>query len=102
MTRSPFGVRGKINGSLVFENGDERAFCGIFDSKDILKLRVFIENSLEPYGITTSSEHGFVPHVTLKYLDAGEAMPVNEILGSEIHVSKVCLIVGDNKEHYEL
>lgn len=89
-------VSGKVNGYVVFENPDGRAFAAVFDSKQINSVREAVVNTLAAIGVVSPSEHGFVPHITLAYLNDGEAVPSDYHAGLEMAFDRISVVQGNN------
>lgn len=73
-----------------------------FDSPDLPTFRQALVDVLEAEGITVSRDHGFIPHITLAYLDKDETMPNIDLPTSELTFSKLILAWGDDRREIEL
>jgi 2'-5' RNA ligase len=52
-------------------------------------------------GYTVASDHGFVPHLTLKYAKEGETVAV-DVPALPLVFDRVCLVMGERKKEYPL
>jgi 2'-5' RNA ligase len=73
-----------------------------FDSPDLPAFRQALVEALEAEGITISRDHGFIPHITLSYLDKEEALPNIDLPATELTFSKLILAWGDDRREIEL
>lgn len=85
----------KVNGKVTFMNPDSPpVFALLVDGSLFPRLRVIIEDNMKFLDIPVVSEHGFVPHISLKY---GEPHPEEDsYIGKEFNFDTLSLIIGDN------
>lgn len=82
----------KLNGIARFnvdENGNP--FVLLVDSKDLLKYRMLAMELAEDGG-----EHGFIPHITMSYLEKEQPMPFDMIDQIEVPLNWICYAEGEN------
>lgn len=93
---------GKIGGVTIFpETKDGTAFCASVDVPNLTALREQIVTSLDHMGIRSPSEHGFTPHMTLKYITSNERKPPSPP-SLPLIFPDVSLVLGDSRENYAL
>lgn len=69
-------VKGRIGGAGRFSNEPNEAFHALVDSQDLTNVREQLLRRLCDAGVwQTAQDHGFVPHITLKYVSPSEATP---------------------------
>ncbi len=69
-------LTGQINGFGRFRNGAEsHPIFAIFDSPQLPTFREALVEHLLDAGFALGSEHGFVPHITLTYIEADAPTP---------------------------
>jgi 2'-5' RNA ligase len=74
-------LRAKIGGSGRFlgsggSDGKEVVYASV-DAPGLDPLRAAVCNALAHAGIEKSYDHGYTPHITLKYVDPGEEVPLD-------------------------
>ena len=69
-------LRGTVGGYGRFsqEDGAEVAYA-VLDCPGLEELQQVVVKALEALGAPVNREHGFTPHITLAYLEEGEALP---------------------------
>ncbi len=75
MTEQYQGLKGRVNGvGRFFIDGDDTqdAFLLLPDVIGLPQLRMTLLYQFDLYGIKSSMAHGYIPHITLKYLGEGE------------------------------
>lgn len=85
-------LSGIVNAATVFENGGERALVALIDSPQLPYWR---NDLIGDTGLKNAvdEQHGYIPHVTLSYLEPGEAMPdVSDLIGREVQLPSVSLV----------
>jgi HK97 family phage prohead protease len=87
-------VSGAINGYARFENGSEHALVAIYDSPEIAMFRMHLVDAL---GNKNYKNHGFVPHLTLGYLDPQAQTPTLEVPKVKIIFDTLYLIWGTER-----
>lgn len=91
-------LKGKINGAGIFSN-DVDVLWAAPSVPGLAELRDDIVEACEDAGFTVSTDHGWTPHITLKYDFKGK-LPVVEI--PEFHLDTLTFARGDNQEHFLL
>lgn len=82
----------KLNGIARFnvdENGNP--FVLLVDSKKLLEYRVRALELAED-----GSEHGFIPHITMSYLEKEQPLPFDMIDQIEVPLDWICYAEGEN------
>ena len=87
-------VSGAINGYARFENGSEHALVAIYDSPEIAMFRMHLVDAL---GNKNYKNHGFVPHLTLGYLDPQAQTPTLEVPKVKIIFDTLYLVWGTER-----
>lgn len=70
-------VAGRVNGAGRFADDEEGAqpFVALYDASALPTFRQDLIGALGCVGMTSASEHGFIPHLTLAYLPVGVPTP---------------------------
>lgn len=69
-------LEGRIAGAGRFVNEDKEVFVALVDAPELPWLRESLIKKLSDAGIwQLQQDHGFNPHITLKYVDAAETTP---------------------------
>lgn len=81
---------------------DKDPIIALFDSpgNEIIELRRNLTNLLNQHGIPYHDDHVYIPHMTLAYIDPGDAMPEETIETMEINFDSCYLVVGDEEIEY--
>lgn len=89
-----YSIPCKINGKVTFMNlNSPPVFALLVDGSLFPRLRVMIEDNMKFFDIPTVSEHGFVPHISLKY---GEPHPDEDShIGKTFNFDTLYLIIGE-------
>lgn len=98
--RVTLGGIGRFSASGTSE-GKDVAYLSV-DSPDITTLRPKLVSKLKAAGFEASSAHGFVPHVTLKYIGQSESMPMKRFEPVSFDVKKITLAVGGDHKAYKV
>ena len=75
--RPPFTAA--ISGHARFTGGTQDCIVALVDAPELETLRSSAREALAAQGITIPSEHGFTPHMTIRYLGEDEADPVGRL-----------------------
>lgn len=90
-------LSGKLSGVGRFSD-DEKDVCYISaDVPGLSELRNRIVESLKASGVALSENHGFTPHITLKYLEVNEPSPVDRLPPMEISIDVISLVLGEQR-----
>lgn len=89
-------LRARVGGVGRFQNEDEDVLVGLVDSVDIEEFRAALLEVLGAVGIEQASEHGFTPHVTLRYLAPDEQVELPELPLDEFEFTAIRLNIGEN------
>lgn len=94
-------IKGRVGGAGRFSNQPKEAFHALIDSPELLSLREQLLRRLCDAGLWPSQQdHGFVPHITLKYVSSTEPTPyrIDEI---PLKFSGITVAIGDQWTTYE-
>jgi 2'-5' RNA ligase len=95
-------LQGVVGGVGQFaEQEDGRPAILLPDVNGLTLLRERLVDELGHRGIRSPSEHGFLPHMTLRYADK-EELPDASAIGQELHFDDVSVVVGDRRTDYPL
>lgn len=102
MRRPP--PRGTIAGLGRFmatraSDGKDPVYASV-DSSDICELRHSICCHLECLSVPVSNEHGFIPHITLAYVDPDAPTPAKNLPPYEIEFPSIVLAAGNERVIY--
>lgn len=98
-------LSGVINGMGRFANTNsegEQPFYVSPDLPDLPRFRHCIIEALEEMGLSCSKDHGFTPHITLKYIKAGQPTPNVTLKESPITFDTLTLALGGVRFDYSL
>jgi 2'-5' RNA ligase len=90
-------IKGKMQGLARFVGADEGkdAIVITLDSQDVLKLYESLCRGLEERNIPYHKEHGFIPHMTIGYVEKDSPIPVDTIEPMEINFSELSFVSGE-------
>lgn len=93
---------GVVTGGAVLVGGEEWACVALIDSYSIADLRESLVAHLQAVDIYPSTDHAFLPHITIGYVPTGSTitMPVPESI--DIEFDTVGVALGDVVTHYRL
>ncbi len=89
-------LSGHIAGAGRFVNDDSDVAWASLDLPGLAQLRQELLEAAQEAGFPVSMSHDFTPHMTLKYLDKGEAYPA-PIERTAARFGKVYVVTGDRK-----
>jgi 2'-5' RNA ligase/SAM-dependent methyltransferase len=99
-------IKGCIGGIGVFNasesSGNRRVFYATFSSPGLEKLRAAVLDALAKVGVEPANKHGFVPHITLKYLDEKEGIPGQPVAMPDFPVDGLCIGWAEGAVELEL
>jgi hypothetical protein len=94
-------LEGTISGYGRFvssgEDNGKDVFYASPDVPQLAELRQCIVDCLMGKGVSVSSDHGFVPHITLAYLDPEELNPLLEIEDTSLSFDAVTVMSGSRR-----
>jgi len=92
----------KVGGIGRFSHGDEDVFYASVDNPFLSEFREYVIGRLEAGGLPVSYEHGFTPHITIKYLTKDETTPMlgGDVVGSQWLAETVDIWHGNFKFKY--
>jgi 2'-5' RNA ligase len=82
--------------------GEEDPIVATIDSPDLPEFRQELCAYLGKQGIPYHKNHGFIPHMTLAYIYAGDEMPIDTVEPMELNFSKVYLVDGGEWRGFNL
>lgn len=93
-------LSGRVGGAGVFAEG-EGGYPQIVipNVKGLSALRTLLVDHLAEAGIESPSEHDWVPHMTLAYIEE-PALPDLEVIGSPLTFSQLSLVVEDERKDF--
>lgn len=97
--KATLGGVGRFSSSST-SDGKDVAYLSV-DSPDITDLRPKLLSKLKAAGIKTDSIHGFVPHVTLKYIKQTAAMPIKRLTPIEVTFPSITVAIADKHTSYK-
>lgn len=97
--REPFAA--SISGHARFTGGEEDVLVALVDSPHIEKLRIDLLAALKKQGISVPADHGFIPHMTLAYMDSQAMTPVFRIEPESVSFDSVWLKHGKEKAAFQ-
>lgn len=88
---------GSINGIGEFMNEDENALLALPDIPSLFSVRTRLLRYLAEYGLKdkVASNHGFIPHITLKYASEPVSVPVSFYKKLDLWFDSI-FVVSDN------
>lgn len=89
-------MEANINGLGRFQNGDAATVFAIPDIAELGFLRAEVVSELLRSGVPVSTDHGFMPHISLLHGQANMPWPLMGVPNLEFVIDKVSLIWGDN------
>ncbi len=95
-------MEGKVAGIGRFSNGEQDVLHACVDVPGMSAFREAIYAACQKLGVQPASNHGFDPHITMKYLDEGEPSPMERLEAMPIKFDHVWLCVGDARESFKL
>jgi len=96
-------IKTKLQGIARFVSGGEQdAIVATIDSPDFPALRSLLTEMLDRHGIPYHKEHGFIPHMTLAYIDKDDPMPIDTVEPLEMNFDTVYIQVGNEKIGFAL
>ena len=98
-------IGGAINGVGRFsasESSDgQDVIYGAVDCPDLTEFREVLCNMLSIGEIPYKRTHGYTPHVTLKYINTSDPMPIERLAPVPVSFGGLTLAVGNNMQTYE-
>jgi 2'-5' RNA ligase len=105
-THSPQHVQitgiGRFSGTAGSPSSGKDIVYASVSSPDLNAFREALVARLTEAGVAPKSQFGFNPHVTLKYLNAHEDTPVNNIPKITVPLNTLCVASGDTHAEYSL
>lgn len=94
-------VRGKIGGVGQFlTDGENIPVVALFDSVQLNAWRDTLLGTLETIGVELLSDHGYTPHITLKYSESDEELP--DVEEREIELGTLSLVWEGKRRDFQL
>lgn len=95
-------IVGKLNGVARFTEEEPNPFVLLFDSAQVVKARQCLIGALEFNDVWYSVDHGFIPHVTITYLEPADENPFNEFETLDVTLATLTLDIGDQRWDFPL
>jgi 2'-5' RNA ligase len=96
--KRPFSANINGIGRFNTNEGDEKtAFIALVDSPIFPEFREDLILTLMAAGYHPNFEHGFIPHITLKYIDKNEPLPMQNIEPQQVIFDTVSLVIGSQR-----
>lgn len=89
------GGVGRFSASATSEGKD--VFYVSVDSPELTKFRQLLVDKLAEEGIAPDTTHGFVPHVTLAYIDPSAKLPVKRFSPVRTVFTKIAVVAGEER-----
>lgn len=90
---------GKIGGLGVFQNGEDGQVLWASPSiPGLAELRDDIVEAVEEAGFPVSQDHGWTPHITLKYEFTGK---LPKIKNHDLDITELSFAMGDDHKHFK-
>lgn len=95
-------LAGHVGGATIFTMPDgTKCFTAHVDSPKLAKFREQLVDALEQRGVPFRQDHGFTPHMTIKYLsEGGRTPPMPGRVPMIFH--DVAVVLNDDRTYYEL
>lgn len=101
-----FDFTARISGYARFagygDNGDTDIWVALLDSPDVDRLRLAVMASSANTGITIDRSHGYVPHITVAYLDPDAPSPAATVELPAIDITSLSTVIGADRTDYSL
>jgi 2'-5' RNA ligase len=106
-TRYSIGpLEGTIQGIGRFAASDSSSgkdpFYASVDIPRLPDFRMSLISSLASAGVEVNREHGFTPHMTLKYLASDEPNPIERLEPIDVSFDSVWLCIGGKRQEFKL
>jgi 2'-5' RNA ligase len=103
LARTIAPLKGKIGGVGLFRGSETSDWKDViyasYDSPGLFALRIAVLDALESAGFEASRKHGFTPHVTLKYVEPGQAVMPEVGYSLDFEIDQI--VVADREEWTE-
>jgi 2'-5' RNA ligase len=90
-------IAGSVAGHARFTGGEQDVLVGLVDSAELETLRRDVVDALTSAGITIPAEHGYTPHITIRYLAADEDPLVDRIPAMPVRFDSIALVYGSRR-----
>lgn len=98
-------ITGKVNGGGQFSAGPDgrTPLYANFDAPELPAWRQSLVEHVSSFGYEPKADHGYTPHITLTYSEAGETPPpLPEIPELPITFDVLSLVIGDERHKFPL
>jgi 2'-5' RNA ligase len=97
-------LAGRIAGCGRFDapEGEPIPLIALPDIPGLPEARQSLVQCLQMLGIDANGEHGYTPHITLKYQDASLPMPAFEVPHLDLFFDSICLAIGKQRTFFPL
>jgi 2'-5' RNA ligase len=93
-------VAAVISGHARFTGGEQDVIVALVDSPDLETLRADAREALGAAGIAIPSEHGFTPHMSIRYCAADDVDPVGRLASFPVAFGAVSAVHGKARTDY--
>lgn len=93
-------LTGQVNGigRFNFFNPDKQdVFIALPDIPKLPLFRQTVFEFIKIAGFNPREDHGFIPHITLSYLDSNEPIPIEKIPPFQLQFDSVSVILGEDR-----
>jgi 2'-5' RNA ligase len=91
---------GRFNASAASEGRD--VIYGVVDTPGLDMFRSRLVRVLADRGLRVSGDHGFNPHITLAYVDAGSDFPMQTLPTMRLDLGTLTLKIGDKRADFPM
>jgi len=95
-------MTGRVGGAGVFASGEDGfPQIAIPNTQGLSALRALLVQKLADGGVASPSEHDWVPHMTLAYIEEA-SLPDLGVLGLPLTFNQLSLVVNDERKDFPL
>lgn len=93
-------ISASVSGHARFTGGDTDVIVALADGAALEDLRRDAMDLLGAQGVSVPREHGYVPHMTLRYAGAGDPDPVGRLKPVPVKFAGVSVVHGKQRTDY--
>jgi len=93
-------LTGTISGHARFTGGDSDVIVALADSAALETLRAAALDKLAEAGIDFPRDHGYCPHLTLRYIGADDDDPVGRLPAEDVSFAELRAVHGEDVTSY--
>ena len=94
------GGIGRFNASKNSDGKD--VFYGSYNSPVLPALRQAVVEAIDKSGLEVKKDHGYSPHITLKYLEPGEDLPTQALPAQAFVAPTISVVAGGERRDIQL